>query len=219
VEIQLGRTDETHIIRTLEYWDIERKRYPQYDHTAVIVAEDITSRFLNVISLFNGFIPLVALQVAAIRIEDKMTLLFTRVLDQLQLGTVDEDIEIQAPATRSYWEERSTKEALAVLDQLAQLVKQIDPQLEPKYNKHFVGLARNGKPDHFAVFYPRKQWVRVGLALAQAEEVTKMFEEAGVNADYDARWRRYVLNVEPGDVQKYRVTLEQALRRAFEEWT
>jgi len=30
VELQLGPTDETHIIRTIEYWDIERKRYPQY---------------------------------------------------------------------------------------------------------------------------------------------------------------------------------------------
>jgi len=59
IEVQLGKTDESHVIRTIEYWDIERKRYPQYDHTAVIVAEDITSRFLNVISLFNGFIPLV----------------------------------------------------------------------------------------------------------------------------------------------------------------
>jgi hypothetical protein len=37
VEIQLGPTDESHIIRTIEYWDIERKRYPQYEHTAVIV--------------------------------------------------------------------------------------------------------------------------------------------------------------------------------------
>jgi hypothetical protein len=54
IEIQLGKTDESHIIRTIEYWDIERKRYPQYEHTAVIVAETITSRFLNVISLFNG---------------------------------------------------------------------------------------------------------------------------------------------------------------------
>jgi hypothetical protein len=26
VEIQLGSTDESHIIRTIEYWDIERKR-------------------------------------------------------------------------------------------------------------------------------------------------------------------------------------------------
>jgi hypothetical protein len=29
------------------------KRYPQYDHCAVLIAE-FTSRFLNVISLFNG---------------------------------------------------------------------------------------------------------------------------------------------------------------------
>lgn len=56
VEVQLGGTDESHIIRTIEYWDIERKRYPQYDHTAVLVAEDITSRFLNVVGLFNGVI-------------------------------------------------------------------------------------------------------------------------------------------------------------------
>lgn len=35
VEVQLGSTDESHIIRTIEYWDIERKRYPQYDHCAV----------------------------------------------------------------------------------------------------------------------------------------------------------------------------------------
>lgn len=28
VEVQLGKTDESHIIRTIEYWDIERKRYP-----------------------------------------------------------------------------------------------------------------------------------------------------------------------------------------------
>src|SRR5204863_4192903 len=46
VEIQLGSTDESHIIRTIEYWDIERARYPQYEHCAVLVAEDITSRFL-----------------------------------------------------------------------------------------------------------------------------------------------------------------------------
>jgi hypothetical protein len=71
VEVQLGKSDEAHIIRTIEYWDIERKRYPQYDHTAVIVAEDITTRFLNVITLFNGSIPLVAIQMKAMKPEMK----------------------------------------------------------------------------------------------------------------------------------------------------
>jgi hypothetical protein len=67
VEIQLGATDESHIIRTIEYWDLGKSRYPQYEHVAVIVAEDITSRFLNVISLFNKAIPLIAIQLRARR--------------------------------------------------------------------------------------------------------------------------------------------------------
>jgi hypothetical protein len=57
VEIMLGVLDESHIIRTVEYWDIERQRYPAYDHRAVIVAEEITARFFNVIRLLNRAVP------------------------------------------------------------------------------------------------------------------------------------------------------------------
>ena len=69
VELMLGATDESHIIRCIEYWDIERRRYPGYEHIAVIVAEDITSRFLNILSLFAGNIPLVAIQLNALEVE------------------------------------------------------------------------------------------------------------------------------------------------------
>jgi hypothetical protein len=72
VELQLGRTDESHIIRTIEYWDIEKRRYPQSDHCAVIVAEDITSRFLNVISLFNSAIPIIAIQMTAFHLSGQV---------------------------------------------------------------------------------------------------------------------------------------------------
>ena len=68
VEVQLGKVDESHIIRTIEYWDIERKRFPQYEHCAVIIAENITSRFLNVLNLFNGHIPLIAIQMSALKL-------------------------------------------------------------------------------------------------------------------------------------------------------
>src|SRR5438876_2281051 len=52
VELMLGRTNESHIIRTIEYWDNERRRWPTREHRAVIVAEEITNRFFNVIALF-----------------------------------------------------------------------------------------------------------------------------------------------------------------------
>jgi len=51
VETMLGPLDETHIIRTIEYWDIERQSHPQFEHRAVVVAERITARFFNVLRL------------------------------------------------------------------------------------------------------------------------------------------------------------------------
>src|SRR5437868_7660187 len=90
VEIQLGRTDESHIIRTIEYWDIERRRYPQYEHCAVIIAEDITSRFLNVISLFNSAIPMIAVQMNAFAVGEQVALVFNTVLNELSRGVEDE---------------------------------------------------------------------------------------------------------------------------------
>jgi len=87
VEIQLGATDESHIIRTLEYWDNERRRFPQYEHIAVIVAEEITGRFLNVINLFNQAIPLIAIQMSALEVDGMLTLHATRVLDLAENAT------------------------------------------------------------------------------------------------------------------------------------
>src|SRR5687767_8469806 len=157
VEVQLGKTDESHIIRTIEYWDIERKRYPQYDHCAVIVAEDITSRFLNVISLFNGTVPLIAIQMQALQIGENITLVCTTVVDELVRGRVDEDEDAEAaPTDRAYWEERATKATVALADDLLQVVRQFDPSLELKYNKFYIGLSRDGQPFNFVQFRPKK---------------------------------------------------------------
>lgn len=104
VEIQLGATDEAQIIRTIEYWDIEKSRYPQYEHVAVIVAEDITSRFPNVISLFNKAIPLIAIQMQALEVGEVLTLNAMTVLDLMSLGLVEEDEEAGQATDRHYWE-------------------------------------------------------------------------------------------------------------------
>jgi hypothetical protein len=104
VELQLGRSDESHIIRAVEYWDFKRKRYPQYDHCAVIVAEDITGRFLNVINLFNGIIPMVAIQMQAYEMADGIALTFTKVIDELELGEDDSTTIVRGTTTRKDYE-------------------------------------------------------------------------------------------------------------------
>jgi hypothetical protein len=218
VEIQLGKTDEAHIVRAIEYWDIERKRYPQYEHTAVIVAEDITSRFLNVIGLFNGFIPLVAIQLSAIRLGDSVSLICTKVLDEMQLGLVDEDEEVQATTDRAYWEDRGSKQTVAMADEMLGLVRTLDPNLELKYNKFYIGLAKNGKPNNFVIFRPKKDWLRLEVWADRSDDMQAQLDRSGLDVmGYDARWGRYKVRLAAGDIAKYRDFLTELLAKAFRD--
>ena len=216
VEIQLGAADESHIIRTIEYWDIERKRYPQYEHTAVIVAEDITSRFLNVINLFNGMIPLIAIQMRALRIGNQIGLVFTTVVDQLALGLVGEDEEGQEPTDRAYWESRGSKKTVAIADQLLDIARSHDPALELKYNKFYIGLAKSGQPCNFVVFRPKKGFIRFEPRLKNSPETQERLESAGLDVmDYDSRWGRYRIRLQPGQVEKNRDILKEVIAEAY----
>ncbi len=191
VELQLGPTDESHIIRTLEYWDTERRRYPQYEHIAVIVAEEITSRFFNVISLFNGFIPIVAIQMTALRIaEGQVSLVFTRVLDHVALGTEEEDKA--EPTDRSYWDKRSTKDIMKLVDRVHVMVGQKNHGVELKYNKHYIGLVKQGTVNNYVSLTPQKKKLIVRFRISRSEEVTDMIDTAGIGTHaYDKVFNNY----------------------------
>lgn len=215
VEVQLGQTDETHIIRTIEYWDIERKRYPQYDHTAVIVAENITSRFLNVISLFHGFIPLIAVQMSVIKVGEHISLVCSTVLDEMTLGLVDEEEEVQEVTDRNYWIQRGTKETVNMVDDLLALVKTVDDKLELKYNKFYIGLAKNEQPNNFVIFRPKKNYVRLEIRLPKSDEIEEKVNEIGLDVmDYDKRWGRYRIRLSHSDIKKHSVFLTDLFKKA-----
>lgn len=215
VELQLGPTDETHIIRTLEYWDIERKRYPQYDHAAVLIAEDITSRFLNVIGLFNGFIPLIAIQMNAVRVGDNLSLLFTTVLDELALGLVDEDEAVVEVTDRTYWEQRATKETVQLADRILDLIRTFEPKTDLKYNKFYIGLTLGNRANNFVSFVPQKAAIRVEIKLPRTDETDALLTTSGLDfLGYDRQWRQYRLRLGKDDVDKYTSLLTDLMKKA-----
>ena len=218
VEIQLGSTDESHIIRTIEYWDIEKKRYPQYDHCAVLVAEDVTSRFLNVLSLFNGTMPFIAIQMQALQVGDNVTLVFTKVMDEYSRGLVDEDEEAEAVSTdRAYWEKRATKETVALADQLFDLLRKFDPTLTLKYNKVYIGLAKDGQAYNFVSFIPKKKHIIFRLRLPQADELDNKIDEAGLDApEYSKNRRLYRLRLTEEDIKSNPEILGELSRLAYD---
>ncbi|MGI5864754.1 MAG: DUF5655 domain-containing protein [Myxococcales bacterium] len=220
VEVQLGATDESHIIRAIEYWDIERKRYPQYEHCAVIVAEDITSRFLNVINLFNGAIPLIAIQMSALKFGDQVALVFTRVVDELRRGPVDED-EVSEDTDRAYWETyRGSKETVALADELLGLIHSFAPDVELKYNKFYIGLVRSGQPFNFVTFRAKKQHLRLEPRLPQADEIQRMLEDAELDVmDYHKRWGRYRIRLTKKELARNENVISKVMKLAHDHCT
>lgn len=221
VEIQLGSTDESHIIRTIEYWDIEKKRYPQYEHCAVLIAEDITSRFLNVISLFNGVIPLIAIQMQSLSIGDKTTVVFTTVLDELARGFVDEDEDaLAAPTDRAYWENRATKETVGLADEILELLRNLDPALNLKYNKFYIGIEKDGKPFNFVTFQPQKKQFNVAIKLPQSVEIDEKIDEVEIDTlEYGHRGGRYRLRLSKDDITTKSEVLSRLFRLAYDSRT
>jgi hypothetical protein len=153
VELMLGALDESHIIRTIEYWDVERQRRPQFDHRAVIVAEQITSRFFNVLRLLNRAVPMIAIQLSALRIDDNICLHFVTVLDIVE-EIADVEVDPLEQADRTYWEKKADPASLAVMDRIVSSLRNngIEPRLT--YNRHHVALGTTGR--NFCWFHPRK---------------------------------------------------------------
>lgn len=216
VEIQLGKTDESHIIRTIEYWDIERKRYPQYEHCAVIVAEEITSRFLNVIGLFNGTIPLIAIQITAYKNGEDYFLTFNKVLDEMNLGLVDDDEEISEVTDRNYWEtQKGTPKTVKIVDEALELITEVIPGYQLKYNKFYIGLAQNGRADNFVLFRAKKNFTRLEIRLDKSEELENEMESLGIDLmDYDKRYGKYRIKITSNDLKKHKEFLKDLIRKS-----
>lgn len=188
VEIQLGATDPSHIIRTIEYWDNERWRYPQFNHVAVIIAEEVTGRFFNVISLFNKHIPLIAYQMSAFRTDDgDLTLTFSKVLD---LVTREVPEEMETPVfDYAFWLDQVGSERMETTSRIFEDMLPSDDGFRMKFNKHYIGVNRDGVTKNFVEFEPQKSGTVLRIKVPRSDGYDSVLE--GTDWRYDNQWGRY----------------------------
>lgn len=221
VEIQLGATDPSHIIRTIEYWDLERRRYPAYEHIAVIIAEDITTRFLNVMSLMSGSIPIVAIQLDALEVGRHLVLNFVQVLDltELRADDIAEEDAGGGFVDRAFWDDKAGQPLMRLCDELLVLVRKhaaSTPDLN--YLRTYIGLRSNGIVRNVLYLSPKptKNFVNVGFGVSAAADWKAKFEEAGVPVQ-SKRKNRVQLKLTPDDYSAHAALIEDAVAAAVAE--
>lgn len=218
VEIQLGKTDESHIIRTIEYWDIEKNRFPKYEHRAVIVAEEITSRFFNVLQILNRSVPLIAIQMQSFELDGKLGLNFTKIIDVTEVEEDDDSTAVEW-TDRPYWEEKGSKDSVKMVDVILGYINEIQSGFEVKYNKHYIGLFRNGQASNFAIFRAKRKWIRIEIRLQKNAEIEKELGDVGIEIlQYNERWKRLYLKMDGDQIVAQSQLIKKLFKISLDEW-
>ncbi len=145
------------------------------------------------ISLFNGSIPLIALQISAYKTNENISLTFTKVMDRITLGTEEE--EQYEVTDRNYWENKSTSSMLKSVDDIFESLKAYIPNYELKYNKYYIGLAKNNIAKNFVFFKPKKSFLYLCIKATENAELAEQIENLGVEIAYHAKWKEYYVKL------------------------
>ena len=185
VEIQLGVLDESHIVRTIEYWDIERRNNPGYTHVAVIVAEGI-GRFLNVIGLLAGRIPIIVINMTMFRNDQNAGVLFSTVIDQTDSADEDEALSVGS-RSREQWVNENSEEKICRIESICGMLS--NNRIAPRFNVlSYIALGNKNQ----ATFYPQARSILMTSLLDQSDEIDTYLHNKCVDTlPYDSKGRRY----------------------------
>jgi hypothetical protein len=213
VELMLGETDASHIIRTIEYWDLERRRWPKRSHTAVLVAENINRRFFNVIQLLSITIPIVAIRANIVEADGKRILNFTTVLHAYEEpeheGRKQAETTSDKVVDEQYWK-KIAPWTLAHAKLFEKIVSPIIGKLESTFHEDAIRLRCNGEVffrlNKRNIRYEAKKtafytWLRNEVKPATTSLLDKNHVPYTLKR-YDAKWQTLRFEVEQDFIQE-----------------
>jgi hypothetical protein len=114
-----------------------------------------------------------------------------------------------------YWTNKGSPATIAIADQLLALINDVTPGHALKFNKHYIGLVRNGVADNFVLSHARKDYLLAGFRIPRSEDVSALIENSGIDSlPYNIQAGRYRVRLTNGDVDTHKDLLKELIRRA-----
>lgn len=201
VEIMLGETDPSHIIRSIEYWDNEKRKYPQRQHFCVLIAESFDRRYFNILQILSLNIPMIAIQADLLEVNGTHILNFTKLVD---IYIEPEENDDEAAASESTWQ----KDAPWVNDgahAFYEMLKPLSSNLTVRYTQSYISVSIASKNTYW--FSKRSKPMMVLFFIIKDDEhvaeVKQLLELEGISYSY-TRYKEFMitLNIEQLKVKK-----------------
>lgn len=217
VELMLGPVDASHLVRTIDYFLREQTRpdSEEWEHVAVLVAEDIRgSRFINVAEYLSKKMPLIVMELSALRVGEYVTLKGVRIFD----GTQDQEerIEQQEEITPESWAKKSSRESMQLVTQFEGILQGLVSDLRLTY-KSFIGIAVGNRAQNFVYFNAKREFVRVHVPqINNAADWKMRIEKSGFKLLEGGDGLKF--RVFPQQFESHRDMFVELFKQAYKEW-
>ena len=170
---------------------------------------------MNVISLFNGTIPLIAIQLSAYKQGDDYSIAFTKVLDRIL--PQDDNNEQLVVTDRKYWENKSTPAMLECVDKIYGSLGNLIEGYVLKYNKFYISIIKNGLSKNFLVFRPKKSVLHLTCRGESNEPLLEKLENEGLDIDYDEQKKEYKLTIKSfSEYEQNKSIIDEMIKNSME---
>jgi hypothetical protein len=216
VEVMLGDTDPSHIIRSIEYWDNEKRRYPQRQHFAVLIAESFERRYFNVIQLLSLTVPMIAIQADLLEVGDEKILNFTKILD---VYVEQEDEEDSKQVTETTWSEKA-EWTLQTAKKHLEILLEKESKIELKYTQSYISIVVNGKNSYW---YDKRTkpnsviWFNIKEE-EKVDAIKKLLEEKNIVFNYN-KYKDFSFTYDKQFLTKNMELIKQIHEIKFKEYT
>jgi len=203
IEVMLGETDPSHIIRTIEYWDLEKRKYPQRQHFPVLIAESFSRRYFNVIQLLSLNIPMIAIQADLLQVGEERIINFTKILDIYEeLAEDDAETNIVNETTwtnTANWTLQTAKDLLALINSSGQ-------NFNLNFTQLYVSLMGNKGNNAYWLYKRADPKSYLGFKERDAEKVEaikEVFDQASIEHTYN-KYQEFYVYMDRDFIKQYR---------------
>jgi hypothetical protein len=197
VEVMLGETDPSHIIRSIEYWDNEKRKYPQRQHFSVLIAESFDRRYFNIVQIISLHIPMIAIQADLLEADGEYIMTFTKMLDVYVEPEEDEAVTM---VNESSWSDKSKW----TLDSVKEFSRTITENSTLNFTQSYISIVTHGRNAYN--FYKRTKPTSILLFTVKDDEkvelIKKRFDEKSIVYNYN-RYKDFVLNIDAEMIKTY----------------
>ncbi len=200
IEVMLGETDPSHIIRAIEYWDNEKRRYPQRQHFCVLIAESFDRRYFNVMHILSLNVPMIAIQADLLELNDGLLLNFSKILDIYEEPEEEQEV---ASVTEDTWQSKA-KWTLQKSKKLLEILSEKVNNISLKFTQSYIVIVIGGRNSYY--FNKRTEPNSVIWFNARDEEkeeaIKRLLDSKKIDFNFSKKYKEFNMTIGKGFIEK-----------------